>query len=31
VDGAAQEMLARVLKQARSQGGDLVVRWAVAR
>jgi len=26
-DGGAQEMLAKLLKRARAQGGDLVVRW----
>ena len=31
VDRSAQEMLARMLKRARSQGGDLVVHWAGAR
>lgn len=31
VDGSAHEMLARVLKRARAQGGDLVVHWAGAR
>ena len=30
VDGSAQEMLARVLKRVRSQGGDMVVHWAAA-
>lgn len=29
-DGA-QEMLAKMLKRARAQGGDLVVRWAAVR
>ena len=27
-DGGVQEMLAKVFKRARAQGGDLVVRWA---
>jgi anti-anti-sigma regulatory factor len=27
-DGGAQEMLAKLFKRARAQGGDLVVRWA---
>ena len=27
VDGAAQDMLARVLKRVRAQGGDMTVRW----
>lgn len=30
-DGGAQELLAKVLKRARAQGGDLVVHWAAAR
>jgi len=30
VDGSAQEMLARMLKRVRSQGGDMVVHWAGA-
>jgi len=29
VDGGAQEMLARVLKRARAQGGDMVVHGTV--
>ena len=28
VDGRAQEMLARVLKRIRAQGGDMTVHWA---
>jgi anti-anti-sigma regulatory factor len=28
VPDGAQEILAKMLKRARSQGGDLVVRWA---
>lgn len=31
IDGNAQEMLARMLKRARAQGGDLVVHRAGAR
>ncbi len=31
VDGSAHEMLTRMLKRARAQGGDLDVRWAAAR
>jgi anti-anti-sigma regulatory factor len=30
VDGSAQEALARVLKRARAQGGDMVVHWTAA-
>jgi anti-sigma B factor antagonist len=30
VDGGAQEILAKVLKRARAQGGDLVYRWSAA-
>ena len=30
VDGSAQEMLTRVLKRVRAQGGDMVVHWAEA-
>ena len=30
VDGHAQEMLAKVLKRVRAQGGDMVVHWAGA-
>ena len=29
VDGGAQEMLARVLKRIRAQGGDMTVHWGV--
>lgn len=28
VDNAAQEVLARVLKRVRAQGGDMIVHWA---
>jgi len=28
VDGGARDMLLRVLKRARAQGGDMVVLWA---
>jgi anti-anti-sigma regulatory factor len=31
VDGTAQDMLGRVLKRARAQGGELVVHWSGAR
>ena len=31
VDGSAQEVMARVRKRARAQGGDLVVHWAAVR
>jgi anti-anti-sigma regulatory factor len=30
VDGRAKEMLAKMLKRARAQGGDLVVHWEAA-
>jgi anti-sigma B factor antagonist len=30
VDRSAKEMLAKVLKRARAQGGDMVVRWSPA-
>jgi len=30
VDGHAQEMLAKVLKRVRAQGGDMVVHWSAA-
>lgn len=30
VDGGAKEMLANILKRARAQGGDMVVRWEAA-
>jgi anti-anti-sigma regulatory factor len=30
VDGRAKEMLAKTLKRARAQGGDMVVHWEAA-
>jgi ABC-type transporter Mla MlaB component len=30
VDGSAKEMLAKILKRARAQGGDMVVHWSPA-
>jgi len=30
VDGSTKETLARILKRARAQGGDMVVHWAAA-
>ncbi|MGH9010447.1 MAG: STAS domain-containing protein, partial [Acidimicrobiia bacterium] len=30
VDGRAREMLAKMLKRARAQGGDMVVHWEAA-
>jgi anti-anti-sigma regulatory factor len=30
VDGRAKEMLAKMLKRARAQGGDMVVHWEAA-
>jgi anti-anti-sigma regulatory factor len=30
VDGHAKEMLAKMLKRARAQGGDMVVHWEAA-
>jgi anti-anti-sigma regulatory factor len=30
VDGSAREMLTKMLKRARAQGGDMVVHWAAA-
>ncbi len=30
LDGRAREMLARMLKRARAQGGDMVVHWEAA-
>jgi anti-anti-sigma regulatory factor len=30
VDGSTKETLAKILKRARAQGGDMVVHWAAA-
>jgi anti-anti-sigma regulatory factor len=30
VDGSTKESLAKILKRARAQGGDMVVHWAAA-
>ena len=30
VDGSAREMLAKMLKRTRAQGGDMVVHWSAA-
>jgi anti-anti-sigma regulatory factor len=30
VDGSTRETLAKILKRARAQGGDMVVHWATA-
>jgi anti-anti-sigma factor len=30
VDASAQEMMAKILKRARSQGDDMVIHWAAA-
>ena len=30
VDGSTKEMLAKMLKRARAQGGEMVVHWAAA-
>jgi anti-anti-sigma regulatory factor len=30
VDGSTKETLAKILKRARAQGGDMIVHWAAA-